>query len=107
MLEYSVVDSKFGEQTMPGTLRAPRKPLRAPSSTKALLQKFHERVLGLEEPLADATRLVHALRLIGDGMECDGADEGAPIATVARAAADRLDHLKREWDAARRVGRGR
>lgn len=92
---------------MPGTRRAPRKPLRAPSSTKALLEEFHERVLDLEEPLADATRLVQALRMIGDGMECDGADEGASIAEVARAAAARLEDLKREWNAARRVGRSR
>lgn len=92
---------------MPGTRCAPRKPPRAPRSTKAVLEEFHERVLDLEEPLADATRLVHALRMIGDGMECDGADEGASIATVARAASARLEELKREWDAARRIGRGR
>jgi len=47
------------------------------------------------------------MRMLGDGMECDGADQGAPIAEVARAALDRLDDLTREWDAARRVGRGR
>ena len=92
---------------MPGTRRAPRKPPRAPRNTKALLDKFHEAVLDLEEPLADATRLVQALRMLGDGMECDGADQGAPIATVARAALDRLDDLTRERDAARRIGRGR
>src|SRR3972149_831779 len=79
-LNGTIFDFQVGQQTMPGTRRAPRKPPRAPSSTKALLQKFREAVLDLEAPLADATRLVHALRMIGDGMGWDGADEGAPLA---------------------------
>lgn len=66
-------------------------------TAKARLEQVLSRVLDLEEPLAEATRLVHALRMIGDGMEADGADEGPPIVEVARAAARRLDELKRAW----------
>lgn len=82
---------------MPRTTHAPRKRARAPKTTKALLEQVLSRVLDLEEPLAEATRLVHALRMIGDGMEADGADEGPPIAEVARAAVGRLEKLERGW----------
>ena len=76
---------------MSTTKLSPRK------TAKALLEQVVDRVYDLEEPLAEATRLVHALRMLGDGMEADGADEGPPIAEVARAAAKRLDELERVW----------
>lgn len=76
---------------MSTTKLSPRK------TAKALLEQVVGRVYDLEEPLADAMRLVHALRLLGEGMEAMGADEGPPIVEVARAAAGRLDELKRAW----------
>ena len=76
---------------MSTTRLSPRK------TAKALLEQVVDRVYDLEEPLAEAMQLVHALRMLGDGMEADGADEGQPIAAVARAAAGRLDELKRAW----------
>ena len=85
--------------------KMPRKRPRAPKAAKALLEQVIGQAYDLEEPLAEAMQLVHALRMLGDGMEADGADEGQPIAAVARAAAARLDELKCAWLVILRSGR--
>ena len=94
-------------QTMPHARRAPRKRARARKSPKAMVKALVGGTLDMEEPLAEATRLVCALRMIGDGMELDGADEGGPITSVARAAVHQLDDLKRIWTRTLRTAQGR
>ena len=52
----------------------------------ARLRKIMDRALDMEGPLDEATELVHALRMIGDGMLADYNQDGRPVAAVARAA---------------------
>jgi hypothetical protein len=54
--------------------------------------------LAMEVPLNEATDAVHALRLIGYGLEGHGEEEaGRAVAKIAWGACQRLDALKDTW----------
>jgi hypothetical protein len=54
--------------------------------------------LAMEVPLNDATDAVHALRLIGYGLEGQGEQEvGRAVAKIAWGACQRLDTLQEAW----------
>jgi hypothetical protein len=81
---------------MPGTARAPRKRPRA--RIGEFRKKIIDRALDIEPPLREAAAFVQALRLIGHGLLDGQDDEGRAIATVAQAAAERLDAVTGIWD---------
>jgi hypothetical protein len=78
---------------MPGTARAPRKLPRARAGE--FREKIIDRALDIEPPLREAAAFVQALRLIGHGLMEGQDEEGRAIATVAQAAAERLDAVTR------------
>jgi hypothetical protein len=54
--------------------------------------------LSMEVPLNEATDAVHALRLIGYGLEGQGEEEvGRAVAKIAWGACQRLDALQEVW----------
>jgi hypothetical protein len=54
--------------------------------------------LDMEVPLNEATDAVHALRLIGYGLEGQGEQEvGRAVAKIAWGACQRLDALREVW----------
>ncbi len=81
---------------MPGKRRAGSRRARAPRPAEPHC-KVMDLALGMEVPLNDAIDCVHALRLIGHGLTADHDDAGRPITSIAWAATDRLDELKRAW----------
>jgi hypothetical protein len=81
---------------MPGTARAPRKRPRARAGE--FREKIIDRALDIEPPLREAAAFVQALRLIGHGLMEGQDEEGRAIATVAQAAAERLDAVTEAWD---------
>lgn len=97
-------------------LRAARSAAGKPTATELVAKRRAARkpaakrlmslVLDLEVPLNEATDAVHALRLMGYGLEGQGhRHEGRAIADVAWTACQRLDALDEAWrslcDAAR------
>lgn len=81
---------------MPGTTRAPKQRLRVRGGP--VRRKIVDHILDIEPPLREAAAYVQALRLIGHGLLEGQEEEGRAIATVAHAAADRLDALTDVWD---------
>jgi hypothetical protein len=54
--------------------------------------------IAMEVPLNEATDAVHALRLIGYGLEGQGEQEvGRAVARIAWGACQRLDALQEAW----------
>ena len=78
--------------------RATGKRPRAPETPVRRLKKIKSLSFDMEEPLTDALNYVRALGLIGSGMAAHYDDTGEPIAAIARAAAGRLDDLKKAWE---------
>jgi len=68
--------------------RARKSPRRADSSL----------LLGIEEPLRDATHYVEALRLIGHGLVIHDETGGDAVAALARLAALRLKVVEEVWN---------
>ena len=91
---------------MPRARRAPGRRPRVPNTPKHRLAKIKDAAFDMEEPLADAGRFLHALRLIGHGMAADNDDTGEPIAAIAGAAQERLDALKASWEKILKAMRG-
>jgi hypothetical protein len=74
-------------------------------TASARLIEIRNAVLTVEEPLADAHRFVHALRLIGHGLMADHDDAGDTINAVAWAASEKIDAVKRGWERVLRAAR--
>jgi len=93
---------------MPGARPAPRKRLRARSlkSAKHRLMEITKLSMDMENPLNEATYFVHALRLIGHGIEAQREESGEPIMAVAIAAQKRLEELKESWDLIFKAAKG-
>lgn len=64
---------------------------------KSVAEAMRAHAFDMEVPMTQAIELVRAIEMIGNGMEADRNDEGRPIATVARAASERLHDMKRHW----------
>lgn len=70
------------------------------------LQKIVHLALDMEVPINEAIRLVLALHLMGYGMGGRVPDEdGESVATVAWAAAERLEKLQATWNRLFRAAR--
>jgi hypothetical protein len=68
--------------------------MRASSAAKKLVSL----TLDMEVPLNEATDAVHALRLIGYGLEGQGEEEaGRAVAKIAWGACQRLNALQEAW----------
>jgi len=78
---------------MPRARRAPGLRPRAPYS-----DKLRALALEMELPLQDVENLIHALRLIGHGIEAFDNPDGRAIAALAWTAAQRLDEVKERWN---------
>jgi hypothetical protein len=79
---------------MPASRKRAGRPVRASSARKKLISLS----LAMEVPLNEATDAVHALRLIGYGLEGQGEEEvGRAIANIAWGACQRLDALRETW----------
>jgi len=69
-----------------------------PSARTFAAKKLSSVALDMEVPLREASDAVHALRLIGYGLEGQGYNnEGRAIADVAWTACQRLDALDDVW----------
>jgi hypothetical protein len=90
---------------MPHSKRATAKRSRAQETAKSRLKKVASLALEMEVPLNDATDLVHALRLIGDGMIAGHNDNGRPINALAWSALHRLEALRSTWIAIHKAAR--
>jgi hypothetical protein len=65
---------------------------------KGAARKLISLSLAMEVPLNEATDAVHALRLIGYGLEGQGEQEaGRAVAKIAWGACQRLDALHEAW----------
>jgi hypothetical protein len=65
---------------------------------KGAARKLISLSLAMEVPLNEATDAVHALRLIGYGLEGQGEQEvGRAVAKIAWGACQRLDALQKTW----------
>jgi hypothetical protein len=65
---------------------------------KGAARKLISLSLAMEVPLNEATDAVHALRLIGYGLEGQGEQEaGRAVAKIAWGACQRLDALQEAW----------
>jgi hypothetical protein len=79
---------------MPARRKRAGRPMRASSAARKLISLS----LAMEVPLNDATDAVHALRLIGYGLEGQGEQEvGSAVAKIAWGACQRLDVLRETW----------
>ncbi|HWX84651.1 MAG TPA: hypothetical protein VNZ48_13710 [Xanthobacteraceae bacterium] len=68
--------------------------MRASSAARKLISLS----LAMEVPLNEATDAVHALRLIGYGLEGQGEQEvGRAVAKIAWGACQQLDTLREAW----------
>jgi hypothetical protein len=68
--------------------------MRASSAARKLISLS----IAMEVPLNEATDAVHALRLIGYGLEGQGEQEaGRAVAKIAWGACQRLDALQEAW----------
>jgi hypothetical protein len=79
---------------MPALRKRAGRPMRARSAARKLISLS----LDMEVPLNEATDAVHALRLIGYGLEGQGEQEvGRAVAQIAWGACQRLDALQETW----------
>jgi hypothetical protein len=80
------------------TVRAAKPPAGKPSAKMPAAKKLSSIALDMEVPLREASDAVHALRLMGYGLEGQGSsNEGRAIADVAWTACQRLDALDDVW----------
>lgn len=76
------------------TMRAAKPPASKPGAKLPVAGKLSSLALDMEVPLREASDAVHALRLMGYGLEGQGySPEGRAIADVAWTACQRLDML--------------
>lgn len=79
---------------MPASRKRAGRPMRASRAARKLISLS----LAMEVPLNEATDAVHALRLIGYGLEGQGEQEvGRAVAKIAWGACQRLDALQEAW----------
>ena len=79
---------------MPALRKRAGRSMRASSASRKLISLS----LAMEVPLNEATGAVHALRLIGYGLEGQGEREvGRAVAQIAWGACQRLDALQDVW----------
>jgi hypothetical protein len=79
---------------MPASRKRAGRSMRASSAARKLISL----TLAMEVPLNEATDAVHALRLIGYGLEGQGEQEvGRAVAKIAWGACHRLDALQEAW----------
>jgi hypothetical protein len=79
---------------MPARRKRAGRPMRASSAARRLISLS----LAMEVPLNEASDAVHALRLIGYGLEGQGEEEaGRAVAKIAWGACQRLDPLQDAW----------
>jgi hypothetical protein len=79
---------------MPAQRKRAGRPVRASSAARKLISLS----IAMEVPLNEATDAVHALRLIGYGLEGQGEQEaGRAVAKIAWGACQRLDALQEAW----------
>jgi hypothetical protein len=79
---------------MPASRKRAGRPMRASSAARKLISLS----LAMEVPLNEATDAVHALRLIGYGLEGQGEEEvGRAVAKIAWGACQRLAALREAW----------
>ncbi len=81
---------------MPRSKSAPGKRPRA--TADPVLRKVLSLALDMEEPLRDAERFLHALRLIGHGMLMDDDNDGGAIVAIAAEAVARVEVMRERWD---------
>jgi hypothetical protein len=80
------------------TVRAAKPSAGKPSAKTPAATKLSSVALDMEVPLREASDAVHALRLIGYGLEGQGSNnEGRAIADVAWTACQRLEALDDAW----------
>jgi hypothetical protein len=80
------------------TMRAAKRAAGKPSAKTSAAKKLSSVALDMEVPLREASDAVHALRLMGYGLEGQGySNEGRAIADVAWTACQRLDALDDVW----------
>jgi hypothetical protein len=80
------------------TMRAAKPQAGKPSAKLPAARKLSSVALGMEVPLREASDAVHALRLMGYGLEGQGSsNDGRAIADVAWTACQRLDALDEAW----------
>jgi hypothetical protein len=80
------------------TLRAAKPAAGKPSAKTFAATKLSSVALDMEEPLREASDAVHALCLMGFGLEGQGhGNEGRAILDVASTACQRLDALDDVW----------
>jgi hypothetical protein len=74
--------------------------MRASSAARKLISLS----IAMEVPLNEATDAVHALRLIGYGMEGQGEQEvGRAVAKIAWGVCQRLDALREIWHSLHKI----
>jgi hypothetical protein len=79
-------------------MRAAKRSAGKPNAKTPAAKKLSSVALDMEVPLREATDAVHALRLMGYGLEGQGSsDNGRAIADVASTACQRLDALDDVW----------
>lgn len=78
---------------MPRARRAPGKRPRDPS-----IAKLRALALEMEVPLQDVENFIHAVRLMGHGIEAFDNPDGSAIAALAWMAAQRLNEVKALWE---------
>jgi hypothetical protein len=79
---------------MPALRKRAGRPMRASGAARRLVSLS----LAMEVPLNEATDAVHALRMIGYGLEGQGEREvGRAVANIAWGACQRLDALREAW----------
>ena len=79
---------------MPASRKRAGRPMRASRAARKLISLS----LAMEVPLNEATDAVHALRLIGYGLEGQGeAEAGRAVAKIAWGACQRLQALQETW----------
>jgi hypothetical protein len=79
---------------MPARRKRAGRSMRASSAARKLISLS----IAMEVPLNEATDAVHALRLIGYGLEGQGEQEvGRAVAQIAWGACQRLDALQEAW----------
>jgi hypothetical protein len=79
-------------------MRAAKPSAGKPSAGTSAAKKLSSVALDMEVPLREASDAVHALRLMGYGLEGQGySSDGRAIADVAWTACQRLDALDDVW----------
>jgi hypothetical protein len=80
------------------TMRAAKRSAGKPSAKTSAAIKLSSVARDMEVPLREASDAVHALRLMGYGLDGQGSsDNGRAIADVASTACQRLDALDDVW----------